>query len=127
MLPVGSKGAKEKKEVQQHKTLGRLLKMKCPVCENINMREVEKNGVLVDICPDCKGVWLDRGELDKLMSGVREMREEYNQLQERNTGYENREYDNRPYKGNDRESAPQYKKKKKKETVLDIFGDLFGG
>jgi len=31
------------------------------------MREVEKNGVTVDICPSCKGVWLDRGELEKLM------------------------------------------------------------
>jgi len=31
------------------------------------MREVEKAGVLLDICPGCKGVWLDRGELEKLI------------------------------------------------------------
>jgi Zn-finger nucleic acid-binding protein len=32
------------------------------------MREVEKAGVMIDICPDCKGVWLDRGELEKLQA-----------------------------------------------------------
>ncbi|MBD8498714.1 zf-TFIIB domain-containing protein [Paenibacillus arenosi] len=52
--------------------------MKCPVCSDVRMREVEKEGILIDICPDCKGVWLDRGELEKLMSGVREFRDEYN-------------------------------------------------
>ena len=35
--------------------------MNCPVCET-RMREIQKYGVEVDICPDCKGVWLDRGE-----------------------------------------------------------------
>ncbi|CAM4415701.1 TFIIB-type zinc ribbon-containing protein [Paenibacillus tarimensis] len=53
--------------------------MNCPVCDGIRMREVEKDGVMIDICPQCKGVWLDRGELDKLMGGVREIREEFNQ------------------------------------------------
>ncbi len=31
------------------------------------MREIERFGVLVDICPSCKGVWLDRGELEKIL------------------------------------------------------------
>ncbi|EFM08530.1 conserved hypothetical protein [Paenibacillus curdlanolyticus YK9] len=48
--------------------------MKCPVCADVRMREIEKDGVLIDVCPDCKGVWLDRGELDKLMQGVKELR-----------------------------------------------------
>ncbi|MCR8843354.1 zf-TFIIB domain-containing protein [Paenibacillus sp. SC116] len=52
--------------------------MKCPVCSDVRMREVEKEGILIDVCPDCKGVWLDRGELEKLMNGVREFRDEYN-------------------------------------------------
>ncbi len=38
----------------------------CPVC-GVPMREIERFGVLVDICPSCKGVWLDRGELDKII------------------------------------------------------------
>ncbi|GFN33871.1 hypothetical protein PCURB6_41310 [Paenibacillus curdlanolyticus] len=52
--------------------------MKCPVCDNVRMREVVKEGVTIDVCPDCKGVWLDRGELDKLMQGVREAHSEVN-------------------------------------------------
>jgi hypothetical protein len=32
------------------------------------MKEVERLGVSIDICPGCKGVWLDRGELDKLIA-----------------------------------------------------------
>ena len=47
------------------------------------MREVEKDGILIDVCPSCKGVWLDRGELDKLMNDVREVRDEYNQWHNR--------------------------------------------
>lgn len=53
--------------------------MNCPVCENTRMREVEKNGILIDVCPNCKGVWLDRGELEKLLEGVREIRQEFNE------------------------------------------------
>jgi uncharacterized protein len=40
--------------------------MHCPVCDE-KLREVEKSGVSVDICPGCKGIWLDRGELEKLI------------------------------------------------------------
>jgi Zn-finger nucleic acid-binding protein len=32
------------------------------------MKEVERLGVSIDICPGCKGVWLDRGELEKLIA-----------------------------------------------------------
>jgi Zn-finger nucleic acid-binding protein len=39
--------------------------MNCPVCDE-KLREIEKYGVMVDICPSCKGVWLDRGELEKI-------------------------------------------------------------
>jgi len=39
----------------------------CPVCQ-ASMRETNKNGVLIDVCTQCRGVWLDRGELEKLAS-----------------------------------------------------------
>jgi len=41
--------------------------LRCPLCD-VKMKEVERRGVTVDICPECKGVWLDRGELDRLLS-----------------------------------------------------------
>ncbi len=41
----------------------------CPVCRG-SMKEVQKSGVLIDTCSQCRGVWLDRGELEKLSSMV---------------------------------------------------------
>lgn len=40
--------------------------MKCPVC-NIDLLMSERQGVEIDYCPECRGVWLDRGELDKII------------------------------------------------------------
>jgi Zn-finger nucleic acid-binding protein len=40
--------------------------MQCPVCDE-RLREVEKYGVMIDLCPSCKGIWLDRGELEKIV------------------------------------------------------------
>lgn len=41
--------------------------MRCPLCE-VSMKEVERRGVMIDVCPECRGVWLDRGELEKLLA-----------------------------------------------------------
>lgn len=41
--------------------------MNCPKCQTV-MREREKGDVIIDICPNCRGVWLDAGELDKLVA-----------------------------------------------------------
>ena len=41
--------------------------MRCPVCDEARLMMTERNGVEIDYCPDCRGVWLDRGELDKLI------------------------------------------------------------
>ena len=43
------------------------LKMKCPVCPETTLLMSDRQGVEIDYCPNCRGVWLDRGELDKLM------------------------------------------------------------
>ena len=40
--------------------------MKCPNC-NANLVMSDRNGVEIDYCPECRGVWLDRGELDKII------------------------------------------------------------
>ena len=41
--------------------------MKCPVCKDIDLVMSERQGVEIDYCPSCRGVWLDRGELDKII------------------------------------------------------------
>lgn len=90
--------------------------MNCPICDNVRMREVEKENVLIDICPDCKGVWLDRGELEKLLQIEASYDEKscnfYPQKEEKS--YQDfRESKGKPYK---------YKKKK---SMFDILGDIF--
>jgi uncharacterized protein len=40
--------------------------MNCPN-DNSELRMSERNGVEIDYCPQCRGVWLDRGELDKII------------------------------------------------------------
>ena len=41
--------------------------MQCPVCENQQLAISSREGVEIDYCPQCRGVWLDRGELDKII------------------------------------------------------------
>ena len=40
--------------------------MKCPVC-GVALVMTERQNIEVDYCPECRGVWLDRGELDKII------------------------------------------------------------
>ena len=40
--------------------------MSCPVCR-VPLVMSERQGVEIDYCPQCRGVWLDRGELDKII------------------------------------------------------------
>lgn len=41
--------------------------MQCPVCKDAQLVISERQGIEIDYCPTCRGVWLDRGELDKLI------------------------------------------------------------
>ncbi len=41
--------------------------MNCPVCSDTRLVISERQGVEIDYCPNCRGVWLDRGELDKII------------------------------------------------------------
>jgi hypothetical protein len=78
------------------------------------MEEIPKSGVLIDICPGCKGVWLDRGELGKLLENAREYYDEYEDYYKKH----HREpfYDSHKHK---------YKHKHKKPTWLKILEEIF--
>lgn len=41
--------------------------MLCPVCKTQTLQMAERHGIEIDYCPGCRGVWLDRGELDKII------------------------------------------------------------
>ncbi len=40
--------------------------MQCPVCR-VALSMSDRQGIEIDYCPQCRGVWLDRGELDKII------------------------------------------------------------
>lgn len=80
--------------------------MTCPNCKNTLVMS-ERSGVEIDYCPECRGVWLDRGELDKII----ERSARYDQGASPDSVGDRRRYDER-----DR----GYKKKKD-----SFLGDLF--
>ncbi len=41
--------------------------MQCPVCKTVHLTMAERSGIEIDYCPQCRGVGLDRGELDKII------------------------------------------------------------
>lgn len=41
--------------------------MQCPVCKEVQLVMAERQTIEIDYCPQCRGVWLDRGELDKII------------------------------------------------------------
>jgi uncharacterized protein len=40
--------------------------MRCPI-DDTELRLTERQGIEIDYCPTCRGIWLDRGELDKML------------------------------------------------------------
>jgi uncharacterized protein len=41
--------------------------MKCPICKEPDLVMADRQNIEIDYCPQCRGVWLDRGELDKII------------------------------------------------------------
>lgn len=50
--------------------------MNCPSC-NTKLHMTERKGIEIDYCPDCRGVWLDRGELDKILDKALEEEQQH--------------------------------------------------
>lgn len=42
--------------------------MTCPRCERTPLHELDRDGITIDRCERCRGVWLDRGELEQLIA-----------------------------------------------------------
>lgn len=41
--------------------------MKCPVCKKVKLLMLDKSGIIIDYCPDCRWIWLDKGKLEKIL------------------------------------------------------------
>ncbi|HEX8620175.1 MAG TPA: zf-TFIIB domain-containing protein [Thermoanaerobaculia bacterium] len=90
--------------------------MNCPVCKTVNLLMTDRQGIEIDYCPNCRGVWLDRGELDKLIEKSAPPR----------PASADRDYADRPPQRSSYESDHSYRgdysKKKRKEGFLsDLF------
>jgi uncharacterized protein len=108
--------------------------MKCPICD-IDMRIAEREGVEIDYCPQCRGVWLDRGELEKLIAQVestgygergrhdRDDDDDHHHDDRRASTYRDEEHYEDAYR---RKSESKYKGKRKEgflSQLFDVFGD----
>ena len=51
--------------------------MKCPVCKTVDLKMSDRQGIEIDYCPQCRGVWLDRGELDKIIERSARLEREF--------------------------------------------------
>lgn len=107
--------------------------MECPVCGE-KLREIQKYGVEVDICPGCKGVWLDKGELEKILEladagGPAVAREEdHPRTDDRGYGDNRRHDDDRRYDDTRRPVAyPDDYRPHKRRKKGGWLGDLFEG
>lgn len=84
--------------------------MKCPVCSDSNLVLSERQGVEIDYCPKCRGVWLDRGELDKIIEGSNTVIDNVQTSRFDEKKYSENKYDD-----------DYYKRKKRKSFLDDIF------
>ncbi|NTW69051.1 MAG: hypothetical protein HGB23_04295 [Chlorobiaceae bacterium] len=96
--------------------------MKCPACNNINLLITERQGIEIDYCPECRGVWLDRGELDKIIerSGTEYRSEKSSHGYDKNDSH-------RGYHENDHDYSidPKTGRRKRKGGPLGFLEELF--
>ena len=96
--------------------------MKCPIDET-TLAITERQGIEIDYCPQCRGVWLDRGELDKLIEGAdRQSSQSRERYDDRPSSSEQPRYDERSSHQQPRYDQPHgYKKKKRESWLEDMF------
>jgi Zn-finger nucleic acid-binding protein len=101
--------------------------MQCPT-DGTTLTMSERGGIEIDYCPSCRGVWLDRGELDKIIE--RSLTQQAPaapapapQQPQRERGYERYEEPRGGHQQGYQQGYPQqgYKKKRKESWLSEIF------
>lgn len=86
--------------------------MKCPVCTGTDLKITERQGVEIDYCPECRGVWLDRGELDKILERSEvQATASYTQPQYQQSGHQQQSYKKQDHDSHGYGHNGHYKKK----------------
>ncbi|MGE4131166.1 MAG: zf-TFIIB domain-containing protein [Bdellovibrionales bacterium] len=83
--------------------------MICPQCKDTTLSMTERQGVEIDYCGKCRGIWLDRGELDKIIEKSQGV-----------SSSESPEWSN-PSQGKPDRSYGHYKHKRKKSFLEELF------
>ncbi|SDY49344.1 zf-TFIIB domain-containing protein [Citreimonas salinaria] len=91
--------------------------MQCPI-DGTQLVMTDRSGVEIDYCPQCRGVWLDRGELDKIIERANAQMASAPRSQAPR-GYDQRGYDQRSYDQRRQDSG--YHKKKKGGLLGELF------
>jgi Zn-finger nucleic acid-binding protein len=91
--------------------------MKCPA-DGATLLMSERQGVEIDYCPDCRGVWLDRGELDKLLS-VADRDDDRDDREDRSFDRDRSRDDDRRFEGD----RPRKKKRSFLSEMFEFGGD----
>jgi uncharacterized protein len=93
--------------------------MKCPNCDQL-LQITERQNVEIDYCPSCRGVWLDKGELDKIIDYAnRQLPKVSKKYEDDDVDY--REHNRREYKNDKYLDKQNYPNKKKNSFLGDLF------
>lgn len=97
--------------------------MNCPTCQ-VDLVMSERQGIEIDYCPKCRGVWLDRGELDKIIEkNVADMAPPPHstepRYQEPSRDPDPRHQDSYPQRGYDYGYKKPYRRKSWLEEIFD--------
>lgn len=93
--------------------------MLCPTCDNVNLAMTDRQGIEIDYCPQCRGIWLDRGELDRLI----ERAEQASAPAQPPLPPSYRDYD--LARRHDRERGRDYRPDSRKKRAKSLLGELF--
>ena len=88
------------------------------------MKQINRYGIEIDVCPTTGGIWLDKGELEKLMAFLKE--EAMNDQpvayrREEETRYARSHHNDDDYDDDDRYEGGHGQKRKGKKSIMDIF------
>lgn len=94
--------------------------MKCPICVDTDLLMTDRNGIEIDYCPKCRGIWLDRGELDKIIERSSEYSSQPANKPSHYDDRDDRHYHDKKYSDDDYYKDKHYKHKKK-----NFFSEIF--
>lgn len=93
--------------------------MTCPKCQG-SMRSYERNQVTVDQCIDCRGIFLDRGELERLVDAELSFSRSASPAVPENGGYEDERY-RAGHEGKGHHEKDKYRKGKRRSFLGELF------